>query len=303
MNEEERDIPGQTPERPVIVIERDDDPGREGKRRNARGRGTRMPALAAAVLASAALAACGFLYRLRYVRAGVPISCTPEENIAKLRQEAGAERPEVLFSTDSILGVRLNLYEIHGLRAEITLQEPDTSDASVYLYSRCADHTASGKYLGSIVMEGKELAEDVSRMGYCAIADGNIVIGVSRSEKVKDYVMGRKGFFFRQFVLVSDGVLPSRFHLHGKVERRGLGRIGETLYYIEAPHPETMWDFADALREYGFTDAIYITGGRDYGFRRDSAGVRHGIGDVSRYPHKKGKGVIPWIVFRKRDGT
>lgn len=74
-----------------------------------------------------------------------------------------------------------------------------------------------------LVVDGRVLQTDRSRAGYCAMANGNVVIGVSRSEKLKDYCAERGGAFFRQFVLVSDGVLPSRFVPHDKVEAQGLG--------------------------------------------------------------------------------
>lgn len=246
------------------------------------------------------IAVVGWRYYRTYINIGIPVSVKSEANIAKLSATARRVTPEVVMTSDSILGVALNFYEIRGLRAEVTLQEPDTTDTSVYLYSRCADHGKNGDYIGSLVMSGKEIQADRSRLGYCAMAGDNVVIGIARDEKVKDYVVEQGGSFFRQFILVSNGVIPSQFHLHGKVERRGLGRIGDRLYYIETRHAETMWDFADALREYGFTDAIYITGGTDYSFFRTADGTRHGIGDVTKYPHMKWKGVIPWIVFRKR---
>ncbi len=163
------------------------------------------------------------------------------------------------------------------------------------------DFPKTNHYLGSLVVNGKEIEADVSRLGYCAMANDNIVIGIARNEDVKDYVLEQGGSFFRQFILVSDGVLPSRFHLHGKVERRGLGRIGDKLFYIETRHKETMWDFADALREYGFIDAIYITGGTDYCFYRTADGISHKIGDDTKYEDKhKGEGIVPWLVFKKR---
>jgi hypothetical protein len=83
------------------------------------------------------------------------------------------------------------------------------------------------------------------------------------------------------------------------VERRAIGRIDNQLYYIATRHKETLWDFADALREYGFIDAIYITGGADYVFYRNKGGVRHDIGDPTDYPHTKWKDIIPWLVYRK----
>lgn len=85
-------------------------------------------------------------------------------------------------------------------------------------------------------LQGKELRSDVSRLGYCGMANGNIVIGVSRSDRVKDYCEERGGSFFRQFILLSGGVVPSRFYLHGKVERRAIGRMADDhLYYYRDP--------------------------------------------------------------------
>lgn len=255
--------------------------------------------LISALICIAAL--CGWRYYRTYVNIGIPVSTSCEENIQKL-MDSDDEKSEcgIWVTSDSILGVAMNFYELKGLKAEITLQEPDTTDTSVYFYSRCADHGKNNEYLGSIVMSGKEMQSDNTRLGYCAMANDNIVIGIARSEKVKDYVVEHGGSFFRQFILVSNGVLPNKFYLHGKVERRGLGRIGDNLYYIESKHAETMWDFADALREYGFIDAIYITGGNDYSFYRTIDGSRHDIGNAEKYPHKKGAEIIPWIVFKKK---
>ena len=251
------------------------------------------------------VAVSGYRYYRRYINIGVPVSVTSEQNIAKLQRTTESQMPEVIMTSDSILGVALNFYEIKGLRAEISFEEPDSSDTEVFLYSRCADQTSydhkTNHYLGSLVINGKEIESDVSRLGYCAMANDNIVIGIARNEEVKDYVKEQGGSFFRQFILVSNGVLPYRFHLHGKVERRGLGRIGDKLYYIETRHKETMWDFADALREYGFIDAIYITGGTDYCFYRTADGIAHKIGDDTKYEDKhKGEGLVPWLVFKKR---
>lgn len=255
--------------------------------------------LISALICIAAL--CGWRYYRTYINIGIPVSTSCEDNIQKLMTHNYNESEcGVFLTSDSILGVAMNFYELKGLKAEITLQEPDTTDTSVYFYSRCADHGKNNEYLGSIVMGGKEMQSDNTRLGYCAMANDNIVIGIARSEKVKDYVVEHGGSFFRQFILVSNGVLPNKFYLHGKVERRGLGRIGDNLYYIESKHAETMWDFADALREYGFIDAIYITGGNDYSFYRTIDGTRHDIGNVEKYPHRKGSGIIPWIVFKKK---
>lgn len=298
------DINMQKPEVPIIIIERDEQPqpkeivteaaAPSRKRKWLK----RILALAAIGCLMVAVLAGYYLWNY-YCNIGVPVSVTPKQNIEKLQQFLVKKvAPKVVMTSDSILGVAMDFYAIHGLKASIEFEEPDTADTSVYLYCRSVDHKVDSTYIGSLVVNGEERQSDTHRLGYMAMLGDNTVIGISRSEKVKDYVKGLGGSFFRQFILVSDGTIPSHFFLHGKVERRAIGRINDQLYYIATRNKETLWDFADALREYGFIDAIYITGGADYGFYRDKGGVRHDIGDPADYPHTKWKGIIPWLVFR-----
>ena len=294
----------QKPEVPIIIIERDEQSQPKevvtkvvapSKKQKWLKRFLALVAIGCLMVAVLA----GYYFWNYYYNIGVSVSVTPEQNIEKLQNPAKQETPEVVMTSDSILGVAMDFYAIHGLKASIEFEEPDTADTSVYLYCRSADHKADNTYIGSLVVNGEERQSDTHRLGYMAMLGGNSVIGISRSEKVKDYVQEHGGSFFRQFILVSNGEIPGRFFLHGKVERRAIGRIEDQLYYIATRHKETLWDFADALREYGFLDAIYITGGTDYVFYRDKEGVRHDIGDLSDYPHEKWKGIIPWLVFRK----
>ena len=298
------DINMQKPEVPIIIIERDEQPqpkeivteaaAPSGKRKWLK----RILALAAIGCLMVAVLAGYYLWNY-YCNIGVPVSVTPKQNIEKLQQFLVKKvAPKVVMTSDSILGVAMDFYAIHGLKASIEFEEPDTADTSVYLYCRSVDHKVDSTYIGSLVVNGEERQSDTHRLGYMAMLGDNTVIGISRSEKVKDFVQDQGGSFFRQFILVSDGTIPSHFFLHGKVERRAIGRINDQLYYIATRNKETLWDFADALREYGFIDAIYITGGTDYGFYRDKGGVRHDIGDPADYPHTKWKGIIPWLVFR-----
>lgn len=298
------DINMQKPEVPIIIIERDEQPQSKEIVTKVVGPSKKQKwlkrFLAFAVVGCMIVAAnAGYYFWNYYYNIGVSVSVSPEQNIEKLQKPVKKEIPEIVMTSDSILGVAMDFYAIHGLKASIEFEEPDTADTSVFLYSRCADHTADGRYLGSLVADGEEYQSDQTRLGYMAMADGNMVIGISRSEKVKDYVLERGGSFFRQFILMSNGMIPSRFFLHGKVERRAIGRIDDQLYFIATRHKETLWDFADALREYGFIDAIYITGGADYVFYRNKGGVRHDIGDPTDYPHTKWKGIVPWLVFRQ----
>lgn len=312
IDEKPEDITNQQEgEEPVMIIENDNNNIVDSPMLNiaptSRKKGLSIAVTALIFLITLIVLALGYKYYRTYINIGVPVSVKSAENIAKLQLQKSSpiEKPEVIMTSDSILGVGMNLYEVRGLKAEISFAQPDTTQQDVYLYSRCSDFTSydpqENHYIGSLVVQGKELSSDVSRLGYCAMANNNIVVGVARDEKVKDYCIEHGGSFFRQFILVSNGVLPSKFYLHGKVERRAIGRISNKLYYIETHNKEALWAFADALREYGFTDAIYITGGTDYCFYRSADGKAHHIGDLAKKdkPHK-GKGIVPWLVFKKK---
>ena len=294
---------GQQPETPIIIIERDEEEPvakKEEKKPTRKRKWINIALSIAGIVAAIIMAFAAYKTWSYYYKLGISISVSPQENIEKLQRKASSEASEVIMTSDSILGVGMDIYAIHGVLGSIEFQEPDTADASVYLYCRSVDFTAEGRYLSSLVANGKEHQSNAHRLGYMAMANGNNVIGFSRFEDVMEYTIEHGGSYFRQFVLVSNGELPPRFYLHGKVERCAIGRIGDQLYYITSHHKETMWSFADALREYGFIDAIYITGGDDYSFYRDRNGKRHDIHNITDYPHKKWQGITPWLVFRKR---
>lgn len=292
---------------PVITIEEDENATGEwlaprGKKPGQLKKWTRH---ALTILGIALLVILGLeglnLYNY-YYNIGVSISVSPKENIAKLQgMKAQGGASSVTLRKDSILGVALNIFEPHHVKAEMTLTEPDTADHSVLMYVATADYTVTGKYLGSLVIDGEEKQSDVSRLGYCAVWQGNMVIGISRSDAVKSFIVDHDGSYFRQFVLLSDGEMPRRFFLHGKVERKALARtIDDRLCIVETRHPETLWDFADALREYGFVDAIYLTGGNESGFYRAPDGTAIFTEKAAHYRTDKHHGVRPWLVLRKR---
>ena len=295
-------------EEPVITIECDDDmepdnaPSAVVKNRSRlKAWGMRLLWLVATV---AIVLGCYHGIRLYnyYYNIGVSISVSPKDNIKKLDgMKAQGGPSEVVQRKDSVLGVALNIYELHNVKAEMTLAEPDTADHTVLMYTRTADYTTTGKYLGSLVIDGEEKQGDVSRLGYCAVACGNMVIGVSRFDDMKEHMADRDGSYFRQFVLVSNGELPQRFFLHGKVERKALARTADDrLCIVETCHPETLWGFADALREYGYVDAVYLTGGNESGFYRAPDGKPHFTEKAAAYRTDKHHGVAPWLVLKKR---
>lgn len=234
------------------------------------------------------------------------ISSRDKENIELLKASPSTFANATTVSSDSVLGVAFDIYSLQGLRASLERQLPDTTDKSVILMMRSVDYRPDNSWIGDVVLNGKNF-EDLplnKRTGYMAIsATGNPVIGNTQSEEVKNYIENSEGSYFQQYPLVINGELPSKFALRGKVERAAISRTADgELNYIVTRHPESMYDFADALREYGFMDAIYLTGGNNYTLYRDTKGTLHiPTKALEKYKKYKEEGVpAPLLVFRAR---
>ena len=267
---------------PLISIERDAEGASGAKAGVGRsGRWQRLrkwvvAAIAVLVLASTVI----FLFKSREVSGESDSdSMRDAENIAVLSEPYVASAVGTAVLTDSLLGVGMDIYPLAGLRASLEWEFPDTADHTLVMFMRTADYHPDGRPLGPVVVDGIGSAcKPVdSRDGYVAVSpNGRAVAGISPTDDVEEWTRKNKGGFFRQMVLLDDGELPRDFILRGKVERGAIVTSVEgTLYYVVTHGRESMYDFADALREYGFVDAVYMTGGNSYSFHRDSTGNSH----------------------------
>lgn len=255
------------------------------------------------ILAAALLFWC---VRLNMGNRGVTSSVSDSENIQILKETYSPSATGTELTSDSILGVGFDMYSLTGLSASLERDLPSPDDESVVLFMRSADYHPDGSWIGTVVIDGEKFKgkDRKDRSGYVAISKGGrIVTGISGSDKVAGYAESSGGSFFRQYVILGDGELPSTFALHGKVERAAIGRMADgRLFYIVTRNKETMYDFADALREYGFTDAVYITGGNNYTFFRDKDGDAHISSNVieklEKYRDKEPPS--PILVFRNQ---
>ncbi len=111
---------------------------------------------------------------------------------------------------------------------------------------------------------------------------------MSRGNKAFRYVVRHGGSFFRQMAIVSAGTRCERqYILKGKVTRCAYARDENgKMYFVQTSNAETLYGFADALIEYGFIDAVYVTGGAQPElFYRDADGLPHGSYTDDK-PHK-----------------
>lgn len=261
--------------------------GRGSKGNGARGRwkAAAIAMGACLVLLSGFLAVKHFYYTSRF-----PKSRPDKEVIAMLGKRMPGQSG-VQFTRGSAMGVELNVYGLSGLQAHFADTVPDISDTVVYLVTRSADYMIRNDaraIIGDFVQDGEVLARSRWRAGFLAVADGNAVIGISRGDRIRRHVLEHDGSFFRQLAIVSAGVrCDSQYILKGKVTRCAYARDeAGKLYFVETVSPETLYGFADALIEYGFVDAVYVTGGRQPElFYRDAEGAPHGS-YIDDKPHK-----------------
>lgn len=285
-----------------VVSSRNMSPPPANKSKLTRWQKTALAVIVALVLAICALAGLAYYDAHRWaVSFEYPLSRSSEQIIHDLnanaqlltayRNQTTGSSPTVQSSKfkvqsalDSIDGVTMRFFDLNGLKASIARTMPADSDSTVMLITQAWDYYYDNSkqyhYLGDFVDNGKQLASGTGKAGFVAITHNGWQMGIGQNDSIKDYVISQGGSMFRQFALVSSGqICLKQFALKGKVHRRALARKpgSVTAYYVETVHKESLYDFAEALADYGFIDAIYLTGadGTEPCYR-DATGTMHG---------------------------
>lgn len=218
-----------------------------------------------------------------------PVSRSSAQIITDLYKTGQIKGDSVhVFTADSIDGVTMRFYNLAGLKASMSREMPADSDSSVVLVTQGWDYyfddAKQYHFLGDFVYNGKSLARGTGKAGLVAFTKNGWQMGISQEDSVRDYIISQGASMFRQFALVSAGqICLKQFALKGKVHRRALARKpGDvTAYYVETVNKESLYDFAEALADYGFIDAVYLTGVNDGNtFYRS---VDEGVHDSLRY--------------------
>ncbi len=254
----------------------------EGKRR--RYRLAAVAAIIAVALAGGAWVVWRYFIPHWTVSFEYPLSRSSAAIIDDLNKSQSSILNSQTFTEDSIDGVPMRLIDLAGLQASVSQKMPADSDTSVVLITQGWDYyyddAKKYHYLGDFVYNGKQLAKGTGRAGFVAVTKRGWQMGVSQEDSIRDYVISQGGSMFRQFALVSAGqICLKQFALKGKVHRRALARKpgSVTAYYVETVNKESLYDFAEALSDYGFIDAVYLTGadGTEPVYR-DALGTLHG---------------------------
>ena len=197
---------------------------------------------------------------------------------------------------DTVNDVPMQIFLLEGVDSDLSLGLPSIQDTAILMALPAADIRKDNlDIVGDFVLEGRRYGNGKRKEGYCAMLRGQLFLGVSVSDTIMNYCMDRQGSFFRQYALVSKHkIWPNR--LKGKSLRRAVAKKENDarIYVVVSRQRESLYDFSEALSDYGMCDAIYLPGGDAYAFYRMNDEIFFlGISQEHVYPNTN------YLVFSK----
>ena len=162
-------------------------------------------------------------------------------------------------------------------RLEVGYKCIDDTTKNMLLFQAADVRADNKKIVGAFVLRGKPLSWGLSKKGYCGIIGDQVTIGVADNSPLFEQATEVGGYFFRQYPLVSDGMLVEN-ELKSQSTRRGLCELEGRVVVAETFTPESLHDFSQALVDLGTTNAIYLVGSSAIGWHRtmDGLGIASG---------------------------
>ena len=210
-----------------------------------------------------------------------------------------AAEPATVLVRDTVVNdVPLRIHTPVNAVPELLIGIPDTNDKSIVLCLQAADIRADNKQIvGAFVLKGELLSRGVAKKGFCAIIDGKIQLGMLESTPLFEEATSKDGYFFRQYPLVSNGQMVEN-KPKNKALRHALCELDGKIVTVSSLDKESFHDFAQAVADLGVQNAIALTGGEAYGFRRDlDNGCQPWGGDVLMWKNMEHVNFIVWREF------
>ena len=162
-------------------------------------------------------------------------------------------------------------------RLEVGYKCIDDTTNNMLLFQAADVRADNKKIVGAFVLRGKPLSWGLSKKGYCGIIGNQVTIGVADNSPLFEQATEVGGYFFRQYPLVSEGMLVEN-ELKSQSTRRGLCELEGRVVVAETFTPESLHDFSQALVDLGTTNAIYLVGSSAIGWHRtmDGLGIASG---------------------------
>lgn len=204
--------------------------------------------------------------------------------------------PSCTIVSDTLIdSVHLQIFTPYNTVPTLHVGTLDTSDADIVFATFAADlGYENGKIIGAFVREGEILSYGGGRkLGFCAIIDGNITLGVAENSPLFERAIEEEGSFFRQYPAVDNGVMVEN-NPKNAAFRRALCMLNGKVCVVATFDRVLMNDFAATLVKLGVDNAIFLIGGNAEGWYRTEDGTFHRLGEK----YVKGNPNINYIVFR-----
>lgn len=222
------------------------------------------------------------------------VSSELQSAISRLNEERAEEGIYAETIDIAVNDIPLTFIIPHNANPILSVGSPGAITKSSILGLQAADiRTDNQQILGAFVQEGELLGKGTTRMGFCSIIDGTILIGISESTSLFEEAINKKGYFFRQYPLIMAQeiieVVPEN-----KSRRRALCSIKGRIMIAATQSEESFHDFSQALLDLGVENAINLAGGDAFGWYRDINNSYNTMGtDIHTY---KNENYIVWMA-------
>lgn len=180
---------------------------------------------------------------------------------------------------------------------ELHIGELKNNDSTIILAMQAADiRKDNGQIVGACVNKGEVVSKGLAKKGYVAIIAGKINIGVSEHSPLFEEAIEKNGDFFRQYPIVSKGMIVENNLKNLSIRRAICERSGD-IFIAETKIPVSFHDFSQMLVDFQVNDAVYLVGSQyACGFSRDENDFLSTWGE-SQFSKAKN---ISYLVWRKQ---
>lgn len=202
-----------------------------------------------------------------------------EENIPNTIIESEPMAHGFVSISDTLVNkIPLTMFKPTNLTPTLQIGTDVLNDSTVRFVVQAADVRGdNGGIVGAYVNKGELLSKGQAKSGFCAIIGGKINIGVADATPFLEQALETDGYFFRQYPLVvANQIVENR--PKGKSLRKALAELNGETVVIMSQEEMTFHDFSQSLVDLGVTNAVYLVGGKGYGFAIDSEGRKNEFG-------------------------
>lgn len=219
-----------------------------------------------------------------------------QTNVREVAAIATCVSPSIFMFSDTVNDVPMQFFVLDGMAAQLFKGMPSIQDTTLLFVLPAADVRKDNREIVcDFVLDGHRYSKGKRKEGYCALLDGQLFLGTSTTDTLMNYCILHHGSFFRQYMLVSRGRICPNV-LKGKSLRRAVAKKkGDShVYIVLSWQRESLYDFSEALADYGMYNALYLPGGDAYAYYRMEGEV-HFLGHSQAFVSSNSS----YLVFRK----